>query len=143
MGKRKVLFICGRNRGRSQIAEAYLNRFGGIRFEVSSAGMEPAERVHPLVIEVMKEEGIDLTDKRPQSAFELFKSGQLYNDVITLCPQTESRCPVYPGITRRQHWPFPDPDGVSGSREEQLEKVRNIRDAIKDKLIAEFSLNIH
>lgn len=82
----RVLFICRHNSGRSQIAEAYLRKFAGRHFEVHSAGLEPAERVHPLVVAVMKEEGIDLSDKKPRSAFELFKAGELFSHVITVCP---------------------------------------------------------
>jgi len=62
-----VLIICFHNSGRSQIAEAYLNRFAGDRLVVESAGLEPAERVNPLVVAVMKEEGIDLSEKKPRA----------------------------------------------------------------------------
>ncbi len=133
--KTKVLFICEHNSGRSQMAEAYLKKLGGDAFEVESAGFEPAERVNPLVIEVMKEEGIDLSEKRPQSVFELFKKGKLYDQVITVCGEGDAKCPIFPGITKRWNMPFPDPASVEGSFEERLEKVRAIRDAIKEKLI--------
>ena len=66
---KKVLFICGKNSGRSQMAEAYLAKMGGSDYEVKSAGLEPAESVNPLVVAVMKEEGINLAHKKPQSAF--------------------------------------------------------------------------
>ena len=61
---RSVLFICQHNSGRSQIAEAYLRKLAGGRIRVESAGLEPAEHVNPLVVEVMREEGIDLSDKK-------------------------------------------------------------------------------
>lgn len=129
--KPSVLFICQHNSGRSQIAEAYLIKMGGGALHVESAGLEPAERVNPLVIEVMKEEGVDLSSKKPQSVFELFKAGRLFSHVITVCHDSESKCPIFPGITKRWHWPFPDPAQVTGTDTEKLEKVREIRDQIK------------
>ena len=127
----KILFICQHNSGRSQIAEAYLKQIAGPGCFVESAGLAPAERVNPLVVEVMQEDGIDLSNIKPQSVFELFKAGKIYDHVITVCHDAESQCPVFPGITKRWHLPFPDPAKVEGTREEQLAKVREIRDAIK------------
>jgi len=129
--KIRVLVICRHNSGRSQIAEAYLKKFAGDRFDIQSAGLEPADFINPLVVEVMKEEGINLSVKKPKSVFELFKRGNLYDHVITVCGDTEGQCPVYPGVTKRWHRPFADPSKVEGSREEKLEKVREIRDQIK------------
>jgi arsenate reductase (thioredoxin) len=131
----KVLIICRHNSGRSQIAEAYLKRLAGNRAEVESAGLEPAAAVNSLIIEVMKEEGFDLSHKKPQSVFELFKTGRLFDHVITVCSDTELQCPLYPGITRRWHIPFPDPSKTTGSKEEQLAQVRSIRDMIKTWLL--------
>ena len=85
MAKIKVLFICEANSGRSQIAEAYLKKFGGNLLQVESAGFEPAPEVNPLVVQVLLEERIDLSKKKPQSVFELFKQGRLFDHVITLC----------------------------------------------------------
>lgn len=127
----KVLFICQHNSGRSQMAEAYLRKFYGDRFEVESAGLEPSESIHPLVAQVMAEEGIDLSHKKPQSLFALFQKGRLFDYVVTVCHDGESKCPIFPGITRRAHVPFPDPAGVTGSESEKLEQVRKIRDDIK------------
>jgi len=135
MSEVRVLIICSHNSGRSQMAEAYLKRFAGGCLTVESAGLEPAEHVNPLVVAVMKEEGIDLSEKRPQSLFELFKSGKMFSHVVTVCSDADARCPVFPGITKRWHQPFPDPSKVTGTEEEKLEKVRRIRDAIKDWLL--------
>jgi arsenate reductase (thioredoxin) len=98
---------------------------------VEGAGFEPADSVNALVIEVMKEEGIDLSDKRPRSLFELFKGGRLYDYVITVCDDSESKCPIFPGIAKRLHRPFPDPSKVEGTPDEKLRKVREIRDSIR------------
>ena len=130
--KTKVLFICQHNSGRSQIAEAYLKKLYGDHFEIESAGLEPAEGVNPLVIRVMAEVGFDLSQKKPQNVFELFKQGKLYDHVITVCHDSESKCPIFPGITQRWHWPFPDPAAVEGEENEKLVEVRKIRDMIKE-----------
>ena len=129
--KTKVLFICRHNSGRSQIAEAFLKQLGEADFYVKSAGLEPADSVNPLVIEVMKEEGIDLSSKKPQSVFDKFKQGGLYDHVITVCADTEDKCPIFPGIAKRWHVPFPDPAGVKGTDLEKLKAVRDIRDQIR------------
>lgn len=135
MDKLKVLFVCSQNAGRSQMAEAFLRRFAGDAFEVESAGLNPAPEVHPLVRQVMAEEGIDLSDKKPRSVFDLFRQGRLYDYVIAVCDTaTAESCPVFPGLTQRWRWPFPDPAAVSGTPEEQLAKVRAIRDMIREKV---------
>jgi arsenate reductase len=130
--KIKVLFICQHNSGRSQIAESYLKKFAGNHFEIESAGFQPSDHVNTLVVDVMKEEGIDLSSKKPQSVFELYKQGKLYQHIITVCDKGEEKCPIFPGITKRWHMPFPDPSLVEGSAEEKVAKVREIRDMIKD-----------
>ncbi len=128
----KVLFICVHNSARSQIAEAYLKQLGGEDFEVESAGFEPTE-INPLVIEVMREEGVDLSGKGTQSVFELFKQGRTFTHVVTVCDESaDQNCPVFPGMTSRLHLPFLDPAKVEGTREEKLHQVRTIRDRIKN-----------
>ncbi len=131
----KILVICRHNNGRSQIAAAYLKRLVGEFYDIESAGLEPTERVNPLVVEVMKEEGFDLSENKPQSVFELYKQGILYTNVITVCRDLEGKCPVFPGATKRWSQPFPDPAKVEGSHEEKLARVREIRDMIKDWLL--------
>ena len=113
------------------MAETFLKAIGGERFEVESAGFEPKPIDH-YVIEVMKEVGYDLSDNRSDSVMQFFKEGRLYNYVITVCDESiENECPVFPGIARRLHWPFPDPKKVSGTNAEKLRKVRSIRDDIR------------
>jgi len=135
--KEKVLFICVHNSARSQMAEEYLRKFASDRFEVESAGLEPGT-INPLVVEVLKEEGIDITGKKTNSVFEFYKEGRRYHFVITVCSKEASeRCPIFPGIgpIQRLHWPFDDPSQVTGTHEEKLSKVRAIRDQIKDKIL--------
>jgi len=135
MKKTTVLFICSHNSARSQIAEEYLRKYCGDAYAVESAGLEPAEQVNPLVVEVMKEEGVDLSEKKTKSVFDLYKKGNLYDYVVTVCDESDdARCPVFPGITHRLHIPFADPSQLEGTWEERLAQTRQIRDAIKTRL---------
>ncbi|MGD9158527.1 MAG: arsenate reductase ArsC [Desulfobacteraceae bacterium] len=134
--KLKVLLINQHNSGRSQIAEAYLKKYYGKYIEIESAGLEPAKEINPLVVQVMAEEGIDLSNKKPQDAFELRNSGKRYEYIIAAYYDSVSECPVFPGITNRWYWPFPDPALVKGTHEEKIEEVRNIRNIIKDWIIS-------
>lgn len=132
----RVLFICVHNSARSQMAEAYLEKFCGEAADVTSAGLDPT-RIDPLVVTVMAEEGIDLSGKKTRKVFDLFRDGLLFDSVITVCEENlEEQCPVFPGVTHRLHLPFPDPAGVVGSEEERLAKVRAIRDSIRERMMA-------
>ena len=88
----------------------------------------------------MAEVGIDMAAQRPKRAFDLFQEGRLYDTVVAVCDAAVAdRCPVYPGVTRRLSWPFPDPAATEGTEEERLEQVRRIRDQIRsavEKLVA-------
>ncbi len=136
MPKQRVLFVCIHNSARSQMAEAWLNHYCGDYFEAQSAGLEPGT-LNPLVVEVMKEAGIDIAHKKTQAAFDVFKRGERFNYVITVCDEASAeRCPVFPGLTQRLHWGFPDPSKAAGSDVEKLQEIRAIRDAIKQRIEA-------
>ncbi|HAO19724.1 MAG: low molecular weight phosphatase family protein [Desulfobacteraceae bacterium IS3] len=129
--KIRVLFVCIHNSARSQIAEAYVRQLGGDRFEAESAGFEPG-KLNPLVVEVMKEAEIDISDHKTKSVFEFFKQGRLYDYVITVCDESSGQqCPIFPGIVKRIHWSFPDPSSFDGTYEEKLAQTRNVRDQIR------------
>jgi len=135
MNKKRVLFVCVHNSARSQMAEAFLNSLAGDRFEAHSAGLEPGV-LNPLAVEVMKEMGIDISQKQTKSAFDLFKKGELFSYVVTVCDAASAEmCPLFPGLLSRQiHWSFEDPSVFTGTHEERLEKTRQVRDAIKSKI---------
>jgi arsenate reductase len=137
MDKKKVLFVCVHNSARSQMAEAFLKALAGDRFEVMSAGLEPGV-LNPLAVEVMKEVGIDISQNRTKSAFDLFKQGKLFSYVISVCDAASAeRCPLFPGLlTARIHWSFADPSAFTGTYEEKLEQTRKVRDAIREKIEA-------
>lgn len=134
MRKKKVLFICVHNTARSQMAEAFLNDLGAGAFEAYSAGLEPTS-VNPLVVEVMRESGYDLSGKTAKSVFQFYREGVLFDFVITVCRESiESKCPIFPGLAKRLRWGFDDPAALRGSHEEMLEGTRRIRDAIQSRI---------
>jgi arsenate reductase len=130
----RVLFICAHNSGRSQMAEAFLGKIAGHKMDIESAGLEP-KPINHLVVEVMQEIGYDLSRAESDSVFDFFKEGRLYDYVITVCDETASgQCPVFPGITKRLHWPFKDPEELNGTHDQKLADLRIIRDQIREKV---------
>lgn len=118
------------------MAEAWLNRICGEAFAAESAGLEPGT-LNPLVVEAMQEVGIDISKKETRAVFDVFKAGKLFAYVITVCDETSAeKCPIFPGVTKRLHWSFPDPSALVGSHENKLAEVRKIRDEIRDKIRA-------
>ncbi|HEU4636371.1 MAG TPA: arsenate reductase ArsC [Edaphobacter sp.] len=120
----KVIFACVHNAGRSQMAAAFFNQLANpAKAHAISAGTEPGERVHPEVLAVMQDVGIDLSHAKPQRLTEgLAGDAQL---LITMgCGDT---CPHVPGL-RRDDWPLRDPKGLSPS------EVRTIRDEVKKRV---------
>jgi arsenate reductase len=120
----RVVFACVHNAGRSQIAAAFFNSMAdGSKARAVSAGTQPGERVHPEVVAVMKEVGMDLSNAQPQRlSLELARGASL---LVTMGCGDE--CPVVPGA-RRDDWPLPDPKGLP------IERVRTIRDEIKSRV---------
>jgi len=130
----RVLFLCVHNSARSQMAEAYLERFGGAGLEVESAGLEPG-RLNPYVVRSLLEEGIDISSHVTRSVFDLYKAGRTYHYVITVCSkEAAERCPIFPGRAQKLHWPFPDPSTFTGTDDEIMARVREVRDAIREKV---------
>jgi arsenate reductase (thioredoxin) len=116
----RVLFVCLHNAGRSQISEALFSRAAAGRHEARSAGTEPAEHVHPAVIEAMGELGIDISDRAPR---RLERSDAEWADLVVTMGCGDS-CPYIPG-KRYLDWELEDPSG------RPLEAVRPIRDEIE------------
>jgi arsenate reductase len=134
MPKQKVLFVCVHNSARSQMAEAFLNLLGGNRFEAMSAGLEPSQ-LNPYAVRVMAEAGLDISNNRTKDVFSLYKKGEIFSYVITVCDEANvERCPTFPGITRRLNWSFEDPSKLTGTDEEKLQACRRIRDQIRKRI---------
>ena len=129
--KRRILILCTGNSARSQMAEGLWRHFTGGRDEVFSAGTKPS-RVRPEAIAVMREIGIDISGHRSKSIDEFLD--QVFDTVITVCDNANESCPVFPGITQRLHWPFPDPAAVEGAEPERLRAFREVRDRISEQI---------
>lgn len=135
MNKPAILVLCTGNSCRSQMAEGYLNHFAGDQFVVHSAGTAPTDRVHPLAIKVMAEEGIDISGNRPKDVTEYL--GRLAaRFVIIVCSGANEACPrIFPGMLNRLYWPFDDPAKFVGSEAETLTEFRRVRDQIKRQIL--------
>lgn len=136
----RILFVCVHNSARSQIAEEYTRKIAretGKDIRAESAGLEPGT-LNPFVVRSLLEEGIDIGSKKTQSVIDLFNANREFDYVITVCSrETEEKCPIFPGVTKRLNWPFDDPAGFTGTDGEILAKVRDLREEIK-KRVGEF-----
>jgi len=125
--KTRVLFLCTGNSCRSQMAEGFLRARGGGVYEAHSAGTNPST-VNPLAVEVMREIGIDISGQRSKNVTEYL--GQHFPFVITVCNNAAEHCPIFPGTSLREHWPFEDPAEATGTNEERRVLFRKVRDQI-------------
>ncbi|WP_114205874.1 arsenate reductase ArsC [Acidisarcina polymorpha] len=115
------IFACIHNAGRSQMSAAFFNKLADFRLaRAVSAGTQPAEKVHPIVVDVMREVGIDLAQTKPQKLTQELAQGA--DALVTMGCGDE--CPYVPGL-RRLDWPLPDPKGLP------IEEVRSIRDEVR------------
>jgi arsenate reductase (thioredoxin) len=130
--KLNVLFLCTGNSCRSQMAEAWLRALGGDDFEVYSAGLEP-HGVNPYTITAMEAAGIDMRAHHSKHLDEYI--GKINFDyLITVCGNADERCPFFPGMGTRLHWPFEDPAAFVGPEPEKLAVFQDVRDQIKAKI---------
>ena len=130
---RKILFVCVHNAGRSQMAEAFFNKMTKGKARGISAGTQPSDKVNPVVVEAMREVGIDIRHKRPKMLTLEIMEG--VDRVITMGCGAEGVCPA--SFIPTEDWQLDDPDGKS------IEQVRQIRDEVKsrvEKLIKELDI---
>lgn len=133
MSKQRILFLCTGNSARSQMAEAFLRKYAGDRFEPHSAGLEP-KGLNPLTTKVMEEVGIDVS-RQTSKGVDTYLGKTLFQYLITVCDDADKNCPtVWPGVNKRMHWSFQDPAAVEGSEVEKLAKFREVRDQIEAKI---------
>jgi arsenate reductase (thioredoxin) len=128
----RVLFLCTGNSVRSQMAEALLRQIGGGPFEVFSAGVSPAG-IHPMTERVLDEEGIDISGQRSKSVDEV--DLEKIDVLITLCGHAKEVCPAVPANVVREHWPIQDPTAVVAMSDERLQRFRETREKIRDRVI--------
>lgn len=139
----RVLFLCTGNSARSQMAEAFLRHYGKGRFEVYSAGTAPADRVHPLAVEVMREAGLSLDGHEPKGLDTVCELAIDWDYVITTCDRANDACPTFPDDTERIHWGFQDPARAEGTPEERRRVFRRVRDEIKRRVQLFGELRVH
>ena len=120
-----VLFVCVHNAGRSQMAAGYLQHLAGDRVTVLSAGSEPAERINPVAVEAMAEEGIDIAGNQPT----VLSADAVQDSDVVITMGCGDACPVFPG-KRYEDWELDDPAGQG------IEAVRRIRDEIRARVEA-------
>lgn len=119
---KRILFVCVENAGRSQMAEAFANKYGKNKFTVSSAGNKPADKVNPIVVEALKEKGIDISANKPKLI--TFQMAQEADLIVTMGCNDQGICPG-PFFKPTVDWKLEDPKGKT------IEKVREIRDEIE------------
>ena len=134
--KKKILFLCIENSCRSQMAEGLMRKYFGEYFDVFSAGINPSE-VNSKAIDVMREIDIDIS-KHTSKSVNLFLNN-FFDYVITVCNDAKETCPIFSGKVRNKlHWSFEDPADTKGTQNKILEKFREVRDLIKDKILTHF-----
>jgi len=133
MGNPRVLFLCTGNSARSQMAEALLKKYAKDHFEIHSAGLEPKE-INPFTLKVLNEVGINTEGQYAKPLFAFIGKMQ-FSYLITVCSNAEDKCPMFPGMGLRMHWPFDDPASFKGNEKEKLEKFREIRDQIETRIL--------
>ena len=126
---KQILVLCTGNSCRSQIAEGYLQHFAGNRAIVYSAGIE-THGVNPKAIEVMAEDGVDISHHTSNNVDEY--TNIPFDYVITVCDNAKENCPYFPTNAQRFHFNFPDPAKATGTPEEIMNEFRRVRDMIKD-----------
>ena len=133
MSKQRVLFLCTGNSARSQMAEAFLRKYGGGQFEPHSAGLEP-KGVNPLTVRVMEEAGVDISNQTSKG-IETYLGKTHFQHLVTVCDDADKNCPtVWPGVNHRMHWSFEDPARFEGTDEEKLARFREVRDRIENRI---------
>lgn len=126
MPKAQILVLCTGNSARSQLAQGYLQHFAGDRADVYSAGVEP-KGVNPLAVQVMAEDGIDISHHTSNHVDEY--TSLPFDYVITVCDNAREQCPFFPSRARRFHQSFTDPGHRPGL--DALDSFRQVRDEIK------------
>jgi len=127
----RVLFICTHNSARSQMAEGYLRALGSGRFEAVSAGTR-ARGLHPLAVQAMAEEGIDISLQESKSLAQFVDDA--FDVVVTVCDEANESCPYFANAKERRHWSFPDPSMALGDDETRFAAFREVRDAIRERI---------
>ncbi len=128
----RIIVICTGNSCRSQMSEAWVNFLAPGRVVALSAGTNPTGYVHPSVIDVMNEVGIDMGEFKSKSVSQFID--QEFDYVITVCDDAAKHCPTFPGPGKRIHWPFEDPANFVGNEDQVKEVFQKTRNEIRMKV---------
>ncbi len=135
MDKPKILVLCTGNSARSQMAEALFRKYGGDRYAVYSAGVEP-KGINPYTVRVMEEVGLSLADHRSKDVRE-YLGKEHFAHVFTVCHHAEQNCPsVFLTMGTHDHWDLDDPAAQEGTDAEKLVKFRAVRNQIDERVRA-------
>ncbi len=126
---KKILVLCTGNSCRSQMAEGYLRHFAADKARVYSAGIE-THGVNPMAIQIMQEDGIDLSGHTSNHINEY--QGIEFDYVITVCDHAREHCPFFPSQALAFHYNFPDPSKTVGSADVIEQEFIRVRDLIKE-----------
>lgn len=129
MHRYNVLFVCIHNSARSQMAEAFLHHLSKGLFATASAGLQ-AGVLNPYAVKVMAEVGIDISAHKAKSLAELGVTGAEYDIVITVCDPAAT-CLILPEAKKVEHWSVEDPALFTGTPEEIMPKIREVRDDLR------------
>lgn len=131
----KVLFVCVHNSFRSQLAQAVAQKRFESRIQVLSAGLDSSRPIHPLAIQVGLEHGYDLSSHTVTDVFDLYKEGHTFDYVIAVCSkEAYERCPIFPGVHQRLHWPLDDPSSMEVSEEERVYLTHKLIEQLEVKI---------
>ncbi len=133
--RKRVLVLCTGNSCRSQMAEGWINKLLGERWEARSAGTSPAARVHPLAVKAMAEVGVDISGAKPEHVDAYLD--QPWDLVVTVCDSAREACPTFPRPVPKLHLSFLDPAEAGGTDDERMRVFRRVRDEIRDRLVPE------
>lgn len=125
---KKILVLCTGNSCRSQIAEGYLRHFAASKAEVYSAGVE-THRVNPRAIQIMQEDGIDISNHTSNNVNEYRDID--FDYVITVCDNAKEQCPYFASNAKKFHYNFPDPAKATGTEEQVMQCFRDVRNMIR------------
>ena len=134
---KRLLFLCGNNAARSQMAEGIARKELGDQFEVFSAGIQPLA-IDPLTVEVMKEVGVDLSQQKSKSIKEV--AWKEMDVIVTLCGPSSQNLPPVPPKIKRLHWPVPDPVAMTShyghkkSAEGRINAFKEVREMIQKRI---------
>lgn len=117
------------------MAEGYLRHFASDRFNTHSAGTDPKDNVHPLAVQVMAEDGIDISDQQPKD-LKKFLGRMPVRYLLIVCGNADKSCPrIWPGLHERLFWPLDDPAEFKGSEKDTLNEFRRVRNEIKQRIL--------